>query len=790
MLKALRGLLLLGLILVVVVFGAAWLLLRASLPTLDGELVVDGLDHEVRVTRDAQGVPTVTARERLDLVRATGFLHAQERFFQMDLQRRAAAGELSELVGAGAVSLDKRRRLHQLRSRAERIVATATPNQQSVLFAYTHGVNEGLDAMLAKPFEYFLLGGEPQPWRAEDSLLVLYAMFLDLNDEDGRRESALATMTETLPPELLAFLLPPGSEWDAPLLGEAVPPVPVPGSEVIDLRQQPSHLAAAKPAIPAFDEYAVGSNSFAVDAAHGSAGAAVTGDMHLSLSVPNIWYRMRLVVDGAAQGLDAVGVTLPGVPALVAGSNGHVAWTFTNSYGDWTDLVALEFDPQDPERYRGPDGWLNLEYQTETVCVHKQESQTLDIALSIWGPVVERAGHRYAVHWLAHEAEAINLDLMRMEQAQTVDEAIVVANGAGIPPQNVLIADSAGRIAWTIAGRIPRRSGFDGSHPVAWLDGVGWDGWLPSSDYPRVVDPESGRLWTANARTVDGDALAVLGDGGYAFGARARQIRDDLMAADRFTPEDLLAIQLDDRAIWLAGWREQLLALLDEPALAGHPLRTEARDALESWGGRAAVDSVGYRVVRAWHDRVCDGVVAWLTAPTREADPDFEWIGFAQSQAALYTLLRERPMNLLDAGYDSWDAFLLQALDEVLTDIAADGGTLVGHPWGERNPLRMQHPLSRFVPMVWRVLDMPAQALPGDVQMPRVQGRDFGASQRMTLAPGREDQSLFQMPGGQSGHPLSPYYRTGHQDWVDGTPAPLLPAAEQWSLRLSPAPGS
>ena len=150
--------------------------MRASLPTLDGELVVDGLDHEVRVTRDAQGVPTVTARERLDLVRATGFLHAQERFFQMDLQRRAAAGELSELVGAGAVSLDKRRRLHQLRSRAERIVATATPNQQSVLFAYTHGVNEGLDAMLAKPFEYFLLGGEPQPWRAEDSLLVLYAM--------------------------------------------------------------------------------------------------------------------------------------------------------------------------------------------------------------------------------------------------------------------------------------------------------------------------------------------------------------------------------------------------------------------------------------------------------------------------------------------------------------------------------------------------------------------------------------------------------------------------------------
>lgn len=804
MLKALRGLLLLGLIVVVVVFGAAWLLLRASLPTLDGELVLDGLEHAVRVTRDAQGVPTVTARDRLDLVRATGFLHAQERFFQMDLQRRAAAGELSELVGADAASFDQRRRLHQLRSRAERIVAMATPDQQSLLFAYTHGVNEGLDAMLAKPFEYFLLGGEPQPWRAEDSLLVLYVMFLDLNDEDGLRESRLVTLSETLPPELLAFLLPPGSEWDAPLLGDAMPPVAVPGAQVIDLRQQPSRLAAAQPAVRAFDEYAVGSNSFAVDAAHGSVGAAVTGDMHLSLSVPNIWYRMRLVVDSAAQGLDAVGVTLPGVPALVAGSNGHVAWTFTNSYGDWTDLVELEFDPQDPERYRGPDGgpgggpgsgpdgssdgWLRLEHETETVLVHKGESQTLDIALSIWGPVVERAGHRYAVHWLAHEAEAVNLGLMRMEQAQTVDEAIVVANGAGIPPQNVLIADRAGRIAWTIAGRIPRRSGFNGSRPVAWLDGVGWDGWLPSDDYPRVVDPESGRLWTANARTVDGEALAVLGDGGYAFGARARQIRDDLMAADRFTPEDLLAIQLDDRAVWLAGWREQLLALLDEPALAGQPLRAEARDALESWGGRAAVDSVGYRVVRAWHDRVCDELIAWLTAPARELDPDFEWSGFAQSQAALYTLLRERPMNLLDAGHDSWEAFLLQALDEVLSDIAANGGTLAGHPWGERNQLRMQHPLSRSVPMLVRVLDMPMQGLPGDVQMPRVQGRDFGASQRMTLAPGHEDQSLFQMPGGQSGHPLSPYYRSGHQDWVDGTPSPLLPAAEQWSLRLKPSP--
>lgn len=786
MLKALRRLLLAAVLLLLVVLAAAWLLLRASLPKLDGELVLDALDHEVQVSRDALGVPTVRARTRLDLARAMGFLHAQERFFQMDLQRRVAAGELAALVGSAALPVDRKHRLHRLRQRAERLVAHAGANEQSVLFAYTRGVNQGLEALLAKPFEYFVLNTEPQPWRPEDSLLTLYAMFLDLTDENGQRESQLAVLSAALPPALLNFLVPASTPWDAPLIGEPGPLPPIPGPEVVDLRGGRSRLAARVPLRPLAE---IGSNSFAVDGARGSAGATVTGDMHLGLSMPNIWYRMRLIVERAPQGLDAVGVTLPGTPVLVAGSNGHVAWTFTNSYGDWTDLVALEFDPSNPSRYRTPEGWAALHFEQETIAVRGGEPETMTVTSSIWGPLVERAGRRYAVHWLAHEAQAVNMHLMQLEQAVDVGEAVAAAQQAGLPPQNFVVADADGHIAWTIAGRIPRRRGFDGSRPVAWLDGVGWDGWAPPAEYPLLIDPPGGRLWTANALTVaiDGAPPALLGDGGYAFGARARQIRDDLLAQERFEPQDLLAIELDDRALYLAAWQRLLLDLLDDAALAGERLRTEARDALETWDGRASIDSSGYLLLRRWHDAVFERVVGWLTAPARRIDPDFELAGFRQAQGAVWALLQAQPPHLLDPAYESWDRFLLQTLDEVLAEIATADGSLVGKTWGDRNRLRMQHPLSRALPLLGRFLDAPAEPLPGDTDMPRVQRPGFGASQRMSLTPGREQQSLFHMPGGQGGHPLSPYYRAGHEAWARGQPAPLLPQAAKWQLRLLPS---
>jgi penicillin amidase len=226
--------------LILVLAGGAgfWLRgqLRASLPTLDGSVALAGLSAPVSVTRDSLGIPTVRGASREDVARATGFLHAQDRFFQMDLMRRRAAGEISELVGPRALQADREIRIHRFRAEARQAVTLLTAHDRTVLGAYTAGVNAGLAALGAAPFEYLLLRQTPQPWREEDAFLVVLSMFVTLQDTDGAYESTLATMHEVLPAQMFDFLDPRGTEWDAPVVGPAFSMPPVPGPDIYDLR--------------------------------------------------------------------------------------------------------------------------------------------------------------------------------------------------------------------------------------------------------------------------------------------------------------------------------------------------------------------------------------------------------------------------------------------------------------------------------------------------------------------------------------------------------------------------
>ena len=337
--------------LVVLGVAALWMAVRASLPQLDGTLTVAGLSAPVVVSRDALGVVTVGAADRRDAAMATGFVHAQERLFQMDLMRRLAAGELAELLGESAVGHDLAQRLHRMRGVARRVLVRATPAERAVVEAYTTGVNAGADALSVRPFEYLILRAQPAPWRAEDTALVVMSMYFRLHDERAAREARLARMAAALPPDMFAFLTQSGTPWDAPLQGETVRPLPVPGPGVCDLRRvSRSPPAESMPGrVPRRGPSAeVGSNAWAVAPARTRDGLAmVANDMHLGLAMPNTWFRLRLeVADGGRPGPAAAvtGATLPGTPAVVAGSNGHLAWGLTNSYGDWVDLVELETD--------------------------------------------------------------------------------------------------------------------------------------------------------------------------------------------------------------------------------------------------------------------------------------------------------------------------------------------------------------------------------------------------------------------------------------------------------------
>lgn len=794
-----------GLAVIVVLLAALALYaraqLRASLPVLDGERPLPGASAPVNVARDAMGVPTISGATRADVARALGFLHAQDRFFQMDLMRRRSAGELSALVGKAALPLDRGVRLHRLRTRAERVVAAASEEDRGLLQAYAEGANAGLRSLGARSFEYLLLRSTPEPWRPEDSILVAFAMYLDLNDENGDREAALATLKATLPEPVFAFLAPTGSAWDAPVAGSPGAAAPIPGPEVFDLRQTGKQAAQATPAaeragpfdLDAFEppERGHGSNNWAVDGAHSAnGGALLADDMHLGINVPNIWYRAALAWGDPKAPTRVFGVTLPGTPMTIVGSNTHVAWGFTNTEGDWSDLVVVE-PAADKETYQTPDGPRRVEHVKETIRVKGAPDETLDVAETIWGPIVRKdaAGRPLAIRWIAHQQDGVNLGLLRVERASSLEEALAAANAAGVPPQNFVCVDSTGRIGWTVMGRIPRRIGFDGMLPVSWASGERrWDGWLSPAEYPRIVDPPQGRIWTANSRVADFPDSAKIGESGrYAMGARQKQIRDDLLALDKATPADMLKIQLDDRAVFLDHWQKLLLATLSSPAAASDARRAELRGFVESWGGRASIDSVGYRAVRGFRSALAQQTFGGLTAAAKKADPAFEYLQHtAHYEAPLWALVTERPPHLLDSRFKTWDDALLVAADAVILDFTKDGGRIRDRTWGERNTARIQHSLSRAVPQLRHFLDMPKDPLPGDSNMPRVLSPNNGASERMVVSPGRESEGFFHMPGGQSGHPLSEFYAKGHSAWVKGEPTPFLPGPAAHTLILKP----
>jgi penicillin amidase len=376
-----------------------------------------------------------------------------------------------------------------------------------------------------------------------------------------------------------------------------------------------------------------------------------------------------------------------------------------------------------------------------------------------------------------------------MESARTIEDAFDAANGLGTPGQNFVVADRSGRIGWTVYGSIPRRVGIDGRLPASWADGSrGWQGWLSDAEYPRLLDPTHGRLWTANASVVDGDMLAKLGDGSYEIGSRARIIRDRLMSQERFTARALLDIQLETRADFLKGWRELILRTLTTDAIDDKRERREFRQIVEKgWSGHALPDSAAYRLTRAFRERVSEWVFTFALAECYEADEHFDYTTVRKREGPIWKLVIEQPQHLLDPQYPSWNAMLVAAVDSVVADVMKGrSGVLADRRWAEANVTAYRHPLSAALPFIGRWLDMPERPIPGDLYTPRMAWGSVAASERMIVSPGRETNGIMHTPTGQSGHPLSPHYADGHEAWVKGEPTPFLPGATVHTLRLVP----
>ncbi len=777
------------LFLALVAVGWVYLQLRGSLAQLDGQATVSGLGASVEVERDALGVVTIKGGNRIDVARALGWMHGQERFFQMDLLRRRAAGELSELFGPKAVDADQRARLHGFRRNAQENIAQLTSDERELIEAYTAGVNSGHEALSKVPFEYALLRTKPRPWLAEDSILVVFAMAMELH-EVGTYERSLSVLRLMYGPATADFFAPLYTEADAALDDSRADEIPaVPSAEVIDLRQAEAVAETESAARP--DPVRSGSNSFALSGEHTASGVPMlANDMHLFLRAPNTWYRASLEwTDESDVAHKVTGVTLPGIPLMVAGSNGKIAWGFTNAYADIGDVVVIDPNVISRSFYKYGKELLRFEPREELIKVRGEDPVVFVANWTRWGPVIGEGDKTrpLAYRWTAHLPDAVNLSLIGLETAMSVAEALPIAQDAGMPAQNIILVDQQGDMAWSIAGQLPRRVGYDGRFPTSRTYGDRyWDGMLPAEEKPVLINPATGRLWTANNRILGGAELKLLGDGGYEKPARAARIRDELFAMENATPADLLVLQLDDHAPSLDRWHELLLATLTPEVVDADRSLAKLRKRLADWDSRARIDSASYALVKYFRMQVAQRVFDPLFVYSVLKFSGFNWQHF-QYEQPLWTLLEQKPLHLLSPEYDSWEALLVASAQGVVEQLDEEGTSVSRVTWGKLNRAKIRHPMARIFPD-WLAgwLSMANDPLPGDAHTPRVQTPRFGASERMVVSPGREEEGLFHMPTGQSGNPLSPYFWAGHEAWVRGDPTPFLPGTTEHTLILQP----
>jgi len=747
--------------------GGGVLTLRASLPRDDGVVAAapTRLSAPVTVDRDDRSIPTLRGASLEDVAYAQGFVHAQERFFQMDATRRYAAGRLCELFGVTTLRQDTEMRRFGYEAAAIRQAESLPEPHRRLLERYCAGVNRGLDDLDARPPEYLLLRKEVRPWRIEDSLLI-HTLFFTMLSTGQMYELPLAIMSEALPPELVAFLTPESTRLDAPLLGEAVGPIPIPGPDVVDLRLKDVVPNPHHHIIQVFGETAA-SNNWAATASRTTHGhAMLAGDPHLSITVPSVWFRTEFEWTDDGKTRRAAGASVPGLPGIAIGTTDVVAWSMTNFFGDHEDLVIIEVDPENEGLYLTPDG-------PEPFVVRSEElipaARPVRCRSTRWGPIVasDAHGRPLALHSTALVEGMMNLAIFDILEADSLEEALDAGARWRGPSQNMVVAAADGRIGWVVTGCFPKRRGFDGKISRSWADGTfGWDGILDERHRPRLI-VEDGVLFSANGRMIGVEEAKSLTHH-WASSERQHRIHELLEAKEKFSEEDFRAIQLDTRCAALDFVRDVFVETVAEDETDEH-LAT-CRALVADWNGTADADQAALPVLLQLQNDLRERILAPLLAPLYgPPNANYNWPNVDEP---MRRLLEERPAHFVPRNFGSWSVFLRDIVEQSLTP--RPGALPLGTTWGEANRLTTGHPMAiAGVPWLSSRLQAPAHEQPGTSQTVRASSRFYGASLRMVASPNRLDAATFHMPIGQSGHFLSPHFMSGHESWRTGAAEPL-----------------
>ncbi len=781
--RFLKASLLVLLILVVLVGAAGWQLVYGPLPRLDGRITIPELEHQVVVERDAHGVPWIRAASPGDLLVAQGYVTAQDRMWQMDVLRRAAAGELSEIFGPATLNSDRENRTLGLRQAAERAAAAVQPDMRSMLDAYASGVNRYIDQhRRSLPLEFEILDYRPRPWTATDTFLISGFMY-EILTSTWRQELNRAEVTERVGPERAKDLFVVDSPLDHFVVGGEQPSGASRASRAIWQGAGGARDAGFDSPAEEWPEAlrlligfgrdpALGSNNFVVNGAHTYSGKPLlANDTHLPLRVPTLWYIVHLT----APGWNVAGFSLPGAPLVIIGHNDRIAWGYTNTMADVQDLYIETFNPKNPREYLHNGEWVPAQTREETIRVRGRADEKLEVVLTRHGPIVHREGNRaYALRWTALEPGGIGMGFPMVGKARNWDEFRAILRGVAGPAQNAVYADVDGNIGYIVAARIPIRKNGTGAVPVPGdTDEYDWTGYIPFDDLPQVFNPPGGIIATANARVVGPRYRWYLTDR-WEAPYRTARLYDLLQGKTGLRPEDCAAIQDDVVSLPDLSLAAQLLAAsrLSPP---DDPAARRLIGRLANWDGRIVTGSVEASFLRL----VRETLLHELLAPYLGSDTGlYQWW---RKPVFLENVLRDRPARWLPKPYRSYDGLLSAAADDAVQQLRQRFGTSERNwQWGRVDPLEMLHPLgSRGI--LRSILSVGPIGHNGSRYTVDATRSGFGPAMRFVADLANFDNSQMEIPLGESGQLASSYARDQFPLWLAGRPlpAPFTPSAEE-----------
>lgn len=731
-----------------------------SKPQIEGEVSVAVLDDEVTVIRDEQGVPHIKASSDADLYRAQGFVQAQDRMFQMDLARRQASGRLAEVVGEAAVPTDQFFRTFSLREAAKDSWEGYGPDAKQVLEWYADGVNAYMEQASRNgelPYEFKLLGYEPEPWSEVDSLTIGKFMAYDLGGNWSSlaiRHWALGNFPEDKAREL--FITYPESK---PAILEA------------NLENQVQVSGRFNPELLPHEFN--GSNNWVVSGEKTKSGMPLLADdPHLGLNTPSIWYQMQL--ESPEQNVS--GVIFAGIPGIILGHNEEIAWGVTNVGPDVQDLYIEKPNPANPTEFQYDGKWEKAEVRKEPIKVKGGETVDFEVVVTRHGPIIsnvmfdeEEPSAQFSMQWTALEPTLELQAVLNMNKASNWEEFETALEDFHAPAQNFVFAGKDGTIAYKANGRIPIRKTGDAQLPVPGDSSeYGWTGYVPYDELPKVINPEKGFIATANNQVI-GDSYPYHITDLWAQAYRYERISEVLSARDDFTKEDMMALQMDQHNLQAREFLADMVESVERKDSEGQ--YKEMLDVLKTWNQVDEVDSAAPLLFHKWiqqlpvtlfKEQMPEDIYEMLAGKGSIVDQMMR-DGYAGKEGAWVTEQK---------GIDEW---VYQSFVSSVESIQETFGDDVnGWEWGDYHQLTFNHPLAGVSPALEYFLNPKRVPIGGSNITVQAAAFDedgtvtHGASWRF-VADLADLSSAYHIVGpGQSGHLKSEWFHNQVDDWAKG----------------------